>query len=89
MKVIEVLFSSLFVVIVPSLAICQAPNPVQQVPAAPLPPATKLEGFKPTAGSVTTLGYDELGRIGPGFSTSGLVVVEIRQLQAGGDSAQG
>lgn len=54
------------------------PPPVQQ----PLPPATQLEGFKPSAGSVTTLGYDEVGRLGPGFSTSGLVLVEVRELRS-------
>jgi hypothetical protein len=29
----------------------------------PLPPATKLEAFKPAAGSLVTLGYDALGAI--------------------------
>jgi hypothetical protein len=41
--------------------------PAGRVPAAAkpdLPPATKLEGFMPTAGSVLTIGYDELGRTG-------------------------
>jgi hypothetical protein len=31
-------------------------------PATP-PPATKMEAFKPTAGSVLTFGYDELGAV--------------------------
>jgi hypothetical protein len=31
--------------------------------AAALPPATKLEAFKPAAGTVVTFGYDELGNV--------------------------
>jgi hypothetical protein len=34
-----------------------------QPAATPPPPATKMEAFKPTAGSVVTFGYDELGRV--------------------------
>lgn len=91
MKAIDFLFTIGLVISVQGVSFGQAPPAAQQIPQpqAPLPPATKLEGFKPTAGSVVTLGYDELGRIGPGFSTSGLVVVEVRQLQAGGDSVRG
>src|SRR5262245_65443573 len=37
------------------------------------PPATKLEGFKPSAGSLVTFGYDELGQ--------GLVSVDVRELR--------
>lgn len=44
-----------------------------QVPANP-PPATKLEGFKPAAGSVLTIGYDELGNVG-GIS------VDVREMR--------
>jgi hypothetical protein len=33
-----------------------------QAPAAPSP-ATKMEAFKPAAGSVVTLGYDDLGKV--------------------------
>jgi hypothetical protein len=33
-----------------------------QAPAAPLP-ATKMEGFKPAAGSVLIFGYDDLGSV--------------------------
>lgn len=43
--------------------------------AAAPPPATKLEAFKPAAGSVVTLGYDELGRVG-GAS------VDVREIHA-------
>jgi hypothetical protein len=38
-------------------------------------PATKLEGFKPAAGSVVILGYDDLGSIG-----SPPVNVDVRQM---------
>lgn len=41
-----------------ALAAQVAPPPAPSVPA--LPPATKLEGFKPTAGSIVTFGYDNL-----------------------------
>jgi hypothetical protein len=39
------------------------PPPGAQTPAAPLPPATKLEAFKPAAGTVVTVAYNELGGI--------------------------
>jgi hypothetical protein len=45
-----------------------------QAPANPPPPATKLEGFKPAAGSVVTVGYDELGKVG-GIS------VDVREMR--------
>jgi len=38
-----------------------------------LPPATKLEGFKPNAGTLVTLGYDELG--------GSLISVDVRELR--------
>jgi hypothetical protein len=44
-----------------------------QAPPNP-PPATKLEGFKPAAGSVLTVGYDELGKVG-GIS------VDVREMR--------
>jgi len=51
-------------------------------PAAP-PPATQLEAFHPDAGSVTTLGYTSIGRVG-GAS------VEVRELRGSrGKSARG
>lgn len=43
-------------------------------PTTQLPPATKIEGFKPAAGSVVTLGYDELGEIRG-------VSVDVRELR--------
>jgi len=52
-------------ILYPSLCTAQvtaaASAPVTQ---QPLPPATKLEAFKPAAGTVVTIGYDELGRVG-------------------------
>jgi len=54
--------------------LAQAPPPAT-TPATQPPPATKLEGFRPTAGKIVTLGYDELGRIG---GLSG-VSVDVRE----------
>jgi hypothetical protein len=59
-------------VALPCSVVAQATGP-QTAPAAP--PATKLEGFKPAAGSVVTFGYDELGRIG-------LVSADVRELRS-------
>ncbi len=65
-------------------------TPAAQAATPPLPPATKLEGFRPKAGSIVIKGYDELGRIGTvsvdvrenrdlnGTAVRGLVV-EVRQ----------
>lgn len=52
----------------------------QSAPTAPPPPATKLEAFKPAAGSVLTLGYDDLGVVG-GISVD---VREMRDAKGGG-----
>jgi len=47
-------------------------------------PATKMEAFRPSAGSVFTLGYDALGKIGLKIS------VDVRELRdAKGASARG
>lgn len=91
MKIVQLLLTAVLVVAVASVALAQTPPVAQQVaqPPAPLPPATKLEGFKPAAGSVVTLGYDEIGRIAPGFTTSGFVVVEVRELRSGAEAVQG
>jgi hypothetical protein len=48
--------------------------PGQSAQAPPPPPATKIEGFKPAAGSVLTIGYDELGSVG-GIS------VDVREMR--------
>lgn len=51
-------------------------------PAAPAP-ATKMEAFKPSAGSVLTFGYDELGSVGG-------VTVDVREMHdAKGGSVRG
>src|SRR5208282_4154515 len=49
-----------------------APQPAQA--SVNPPPATKMEGFKPAAGSVLTLGYDELGKVGG-------VSVDVREMR--------
>ena len=57
--------------------------------APPPPPATKLEAFTPKAGSLVTLGYDELGAIAK-FAASGSVSVDVRELSADvGDAVRG
>ena len=47
-------------------ASAQAPTQ-PAVTSAPPPPATKIEAFKPAAGTVVTFGYNELGSV-PGIS---------------------
>lgn len=79
-----------FGIIIPLAAASQtppAPNPEVQLQAPP--PATKLEGFKPAAGTVLTVGYDELGVIVPGFVNSGTVSIEARQLDDGSSRLRG
>lgn len=56
---------------VPAFAQTPAPAPV-----APPPPATKMEAFKPSAGSIVTMGFDVIGRVRG-------VRVEVREI---GDS---
>lgn len=68
------LVSSLLSQVTPPPAVVRPPD---------LPPATKLEGFRPGAGKVVTLGYTELGAV------SG-IAVDVREFgQAGGSSARG
>jgi hypothetical protein len=65
MRLDRVVFVLLAIIVCTSCANAQnrpAAQTNQPQQTAP-PPATKLEGFKPTAGSVTTLGYDELGGV--------------------------
>lgn len=50
-----------------------APPAVSQAAQSPQP-ATKLEGFRPAAGTLLTLGYDDLGRVGA-------IAVEVRGLR--------
>lgn len=47
-----------------------------QAPVSALPPATKLEGFKPAAGSVVTVGITHLGRVSH-------VSVDVQELRDG------
>src|SRR6266480_2579366 len=42
-----------------------------------LPPATKLEGFRPAAGAVVTFAYNELGRVGGFLGVS----VDVREMR--------
>jgi hypothetical protein len=55
---------------------CQVATTAAAPPSAPLPPATKLEAFKPAAGTLVTVGYNELGRV-EGIS------VDVRELRGG------
>jgi hypothetical protein len=48
-------------------ASAQAPAQPAAATSAPPPPATKIEAFKPAAGTVVTFGYNELGSV-PGIS---------------------
>ena len=60
-----------------------APLPLVVQPA-PLP-ATRLEGFQPEAGSVVTMGFDDLGAAG-----RGRISMDVREVRdAGGHSASG
>jgi hypothetical protein len=49
-------------------------SPTSEQRAEPPLPATKMEAFKPAAGSVLTFGYDEVGRIGN-------VSVDVREMR--------
>jgi len=60
-----------------STALAQVP-PAARATQAPPPPATKLEAFEPSAGSLTTLGYDVLGEVGYG----GAISVEAREVRS-------
>ena len=44
-------------------ASAQAPTQPAAVTSVPPPPATKIEAFKPAAGTVVTFGYNELGSV--------------------------
>lgn len=53
------------------------PPATAQAQAVPLPPATKIEAFVPAAGSITTLGFDKLGKLG----SFPFAEVELRELR--------
>ena len=62
-----------------------APRPATPASPAP-PPATKLEAFSPSAGSLLRIGYTELGKVG-----YDLVTVDVREVKdlKTGSSARG
>jgi hypothetical protein len=68
--------------VVPTMTLCQTPAQPPAAPAAPLPPATRLEAFKPAAGTIVTFGYNELGRVGD-------VSVDVRELRSGSTNVRG
>jgi hypothetical protein len=58
-------------------AAAQDVSPRQQSsPASPPPPATRLEAFKPSAGSLVTLAYDQLGDL-----AFGRVRADVREMR--------
>jgi len=71
----RVTFALLLAVMAIACVHAQNRTPVGQQ-ASPItpPPATKLEGFKPAAGSVVTMCYDDLGSVG-GIS------VDVREMR--------
>ncbi|MDP9112443.1 MAG: hypothetical protein M3O20_02040, partial [Acidobacteriota bacterium] len=64
----------LFLALVLSAGCAKSQTAQQTQSTAAQVPATKMEAFKPTAGSVLTLGYDELGRV------SG-ISVDVREMR--------
>src|SRR6266704_1394057 len=71
------LLAATVLVLVGSLR-AQAPAPTAPpVAQPPLAPATKLEGFKPAAGSVVTFGYNNLGHVGGLLGVS----VDVREMR--------
>lgn len=75
----SLIIASSFVVIFATSIAAQSAAPAGLLPATTaqpdLPPATKLEGFKPEAGSIVTFGYDELGKV------SYVVSVDVREMR--------
>jgi len=80
------LFLSALVVLVPVTSMAQSPGAsIAPNTSPPPPPATKLEAFKPSAGSVVTLGYDDLGSV----RAVEVDVRELRESSARGTTARG
>ena len=79
-----VIGASLVLLAAPVSAQVPAPAARQVLPVTQpaLPPATKLEGFTPVAGSVLTIGFDRLGRVGG-------VSVEVREMRDAKGEARG
>lgn len=67
--------------ILPMVARSQTPAQSAPAPIAP-PPATRLEAFKPAAGTLVTLGYNQLGRVGD-------ISVDVREIRSGANSVRG
>src|SRR3954469_11435712 len=62
-----------------TLAFAQAPAaPVAATPATPPAPATKVESFRPAAGTLVTIGYNELGTIGYNVSVDARELSDVR-----------
>lgn len=91
LRIVRLLVAASFVLGLAAQVVAQGtaapPAAGQAAPAAPaLPPATKLEGFQPAAGSVVTFGFDELGTV----TFGGGVSVDARELRdARGGAARG
>jgi len=62
-----------------TLANAQAPAAAAAAPSAPPPPpATKVEAFRPAAGSIMTFGYNELGSISYNISVDARELSDAR-----------
>jgi hypothetical protein len=79
MRIISVAQLVAIITVTPFALLAQeaAPPPATAVTPNP-PPSTKLEAFRPAAGSVVTMGYNNLGRIGTFGSILGVDVRELR-----------
>lgn len=64
----------------------QQPTATQQSDTSTaMVPTTKLEAFAPTAGTVITIGYDDLGSIRK--FTGGSMLVEVREMRGGPETS--
>jgi hypothetical protein len=62
-----------------TLALAQAPvAPAAATAATPPAPATKVESFRPAAGTLVTIGYNELGTIGYNVSVDARELSDVR-----------
>lgn len=77
-----VVVAGLCFAVVPEIALSQTPTQPAAAPAVQPPPATRLEAFKPAAGTLVTFGYNELGRVGN-------VSVDVRELRSENTSVRG
>ena len=74
----------------PAAAQSTAPGPPESMMATPpLAPATRLEAFAPSAGSVVTVGFDDLGSVATP-SGDGRITVDVREVRdAAGTAVRG